>query len=73
MKYSVTSLSDSGEDAKVKGTQKVGGAGKKGKRNGPFSPHFPPILFLCSGFLNSAGPIISEPGTGYFKYYTKIT
>ena len=29
----------------------------------------PPLLsflpFLCSRFLNSAGPIISEPGTGY--------
>ena len=50
MKYSVTSLSDSGEDAKVKGTRKVGGAGKKGKRNRPFSPHFPLVLFLCSAF-----------------------
>ena len=41
-------LSDSGEDAKVKGTRKVSG----GK------------LFSSSRFLNSTGPTISEPGTG---------
>ena len=41
-------LSDSGEDAKVKGTRKVGGE----------------KLFSSSRFLNSTGPTISEPGTG---------
>ena len=45
-------LSDSGEDAKVKGTRKVGG-------------QFPPVLLSSSRFLNSADPTISEPGTGY--------
>jgi len=25
---------------------------------------FPLVLFSCLGFLNSAGPTISEPGTG---------
>ena len=35
-------LSDSGEDAKVKGTQKVGGAGKRKKEG-----------ISCSLFLNS--------------------
>ena len=30
------------------------------------SPQFPPVFFFsCSRFLNSAGPTISEPGTGY--------
>ena len=29
------------------------------------SPQFPPILFSCLRFLNSADPTISEPGTGY--------
>ena len=48
-------LSDSGEDAKEKGTRKVGGAG---------SPQFPPVLFSCLRFRNSADPTISEPGTG---------
>ena len=51
-------LSDSGEDAKVKGTRKVGGAGKS-------SPQFPPVLFSCLRFLNLADPTISESGTGY--------
>ena len=51
-------LSDSGEDAEVKGTRKVGGARKS-------SPQFPPVLFSCLRFLNSADPTISEPGTGY--------
>ena len=31
----------------------------------PRSPQFPPVLFWCSHFLNSADPTISEPGTGY--------
>ena len=43
-------LLDSGEDAEVKGTRKVGGAKK--------------LLFLSTRFLKSAGPTISEPGTG---------
>ena len=29
------------------------------------SPQFPPFLFSCLRFLNSADPTISEPGTGY--------
>jgi len=49
--------SDSGENAKEKGTGKFGGAGKR-------SPQFPPVLFSCLRFLNSADPTISEPGTG---------
>ena len=49
-------LSDSGEDAKEQGTRKVGGAGKRKK--------FPPELFSCLRFLNSADPTISEPATG---------
>ena len=30
---------------------------------------FPPVffLFVCSHFLNSADPTISEPGTGYVR------
>ena len=43
-------LSDSGEDRKVKGTRKGGGAGKRKKEG-------------CSRFLNSADPTISEPGS----------
>ena len=43
-------LSDSGEDAKVKGTRKVGGAGKRKKEG-------------CSRFLNSADSTIWEPGS----------
>ena len=50
-------LSDSGGDAKVKETRKVGGAGKR------IMTQFPPDLFSCSRFLNSADPTISEPGT----------
>ena len=42
----------SGEDAKGKGA------------NRPSSPQFPPF-FSFSRFLNSAGPTVSEPGTGY--------
>ena len=34
------------------------------RREPPSSPQFPPF-FSCSRFLNFAGPIISEPGTGY--------
>ena len=41
-------LSDSGEDAKVKGTRKVGGA-KKGKRRGPVSFRFN-FVFALSQF-----------------------
>ena len=52
-------LSDRGEDAKVKGTRKVGGAGKSGKREGSVSSCF----FLSSRFLNSADLTISQPGT----------
>ena len=37
-------LSYSGEDAKVKGTRKVGGAGKRKKEGKEFSP----VLFSCS-------------------------
>ena len=62
-------LSDSGEEAKVKGTRKVGGGKKKkwGERelHSPCSPQFPPVLFSCSRVFNSAGATISEPGTGY--------
>ena len=54
-------LSDSREDAKVKGTRKVGGAGKRKKEAAAL---LPPVFFLCSRFLNSGEPIISEPGTG---------
>jgi len=53
-----------GEDAKEKGRPKVGGAG---------SPQFPPVLFSCLRFLNSADPTISEPGTGYTKVRLKST
>ena len=57
-------LSDGGEDAKVKGTRKVGGAGRVG-----FHPFF---FFSCSRFLNSADPTISEPGTGKTKLATYV-
>ena len=54
-----------GEDAKEKGTRKVGGVVKR-KKKGAAAPSllFPPVLFLCLRFLNSADPTISEPGTG---------
>ena len=39
-------LSDRGEDAKVKGTRKVGGAEKSGKRKG----QFPPVFFYVRAF-----------------------
>ena len=42
----------SGEDAKGKGA------------NRPSSPQFPPF-FSFSRFLNSAGPTVPGPGTGY--------
>ena len=42
-------FSDSGEDVKVKAREKL---------------LSPPVLFSSSRFLHSAGPIISEPGTG---------
>ena len=47
-------LSDSGEDAKVKGTRKVGGERKKRREKGRRKE---------SRFLNSADPTISESGT----------
>ena len=45
-------LSDSGEDAKVKGTRKVGGAGKKGKKEGkaPPLPSLFPFYFRVRSF-----------------------
>ena len=47
-------LSDSGEDAKVKGTRKVGGAGKKGgkkeKEAASPLPSFLPFYFRVSAF-----------------------
>ena len=41
----------SGDDAKVEGTQKDCGTGKKEKEKSPFVPFF--SLFSCSRFLNS--------------------
>ena len=41
-------LSDRGENAKVKSTRKVGGAGKSGKRKGQFPPVF--FKFALSQF-----------------------
>ena len=62
-------LSDSGEDAKEKGSRKVGGTGKRKKEGresaAPALPRILPcVLFSCLRFLNSADPTISEPGTG---------
>ena len=37
------------------------------------SPQFPPVLFSCLRFLNSADPTIWEPGTGYLRSGCKIT
>ena len=62
LKIACSKLSDSGEDAKDKGTRKVGGAGKC-----PRSSQFPLVLFSCLRFLNSADPTILEPGTGYTR------
>ena len=59
-------LSDGGEDAKVKGTRKVGGAGRGGLV-------FTRFFFSCSRFLNSADPTISEPGTGKTKLATYVS
>ena len=58
-KIACSRLSDCGEDAKVKACEKLAGREKKEKGNHPFSPQFPPLLFSCSRFLNSASPIIS--------------
>ena len=47
------------------GKARKSGEDAKGKRaNRPSSPQFPPF-FSFSRFLNSAGPTMSEPGTGY--------
>ena len=43
----------------VPGSQIVG----EGLRRS-WSPQFPPVLFSCLPFLNSAGPTISQPGIG---------
>ena len=59
-------LSDSGEDAKVKRTRKVGGA-KKRKRKGVSSR----FIFVFA-LVNSAGPTISEPETGYPDIHNNI-
>ena len=62
-------LSDSGEDAKVKRHAKSWRGGKRGgkkeRSRRSFCPQFPPVLFSCLRFLNSADSTISEPGTGY--------
>ena len=48
-----------------KAREKLAGQ-EKGKRKGqsPLFSQFPPVLFSCSRFLNSADPTVSEPGTG---------
>ena len=43
-------VSESGEDAKVRGTRKGGGTGR------PSSPPIPHVIFPCSRFLNLRGP-----------------
>ena len=54
-----------GKMRKKKGREQLAGR-EKGKRKGEkASPQFPPVLFSCLRFLNSADPTISEPGTGY--------
>ena len=35
------------------------------RRRKRHSPQFPPVLFSCLRFFNSADPTISESGTGY--------
>ena len=50
-----------GKARKKKARKKLAGR-EKGKRKGS------PVLFSCLRFLNSAGPTISEPGTGYEVY-----
>ena len=59
-------LSDSGGRRERKRHAKSWRGGKKEKERScrTFSPQFPPVLFLCLRFLNSADPTISEPGTG---------
>ena len=47
-------LSDSGEDAKEKGTRKVGGAGERKSR--PRSPQFPPVFFFVFALSQFSGP-----------------
>ena len=49
-------LSDSGEDVKEKARR----------------PQFPPVLFSCLRFLNTADPTVSEPGTGYNSFICKL-
>ena len=44
------SLLDSGEEAKVKGTRKVGGAGKKGRVRAPSLSSFLPFYFRVRAF-----------------------
>ena len=47
--------------------------GEKEEKDGRETPpslspcQFPPVLFSCLHFLNSADPTISEPGTGYAR------
>ena len=59
-------LSDSGGRRERKRHAKSWRGGKKEKERScrAFSTQFPPVLFLCLRFLNSADPTISEPGTG---------
>ena len=45
-------ISDRREDAKVKGTRKVGGVGKSGKRKG----QLPPIFFFMFALSQFSGP-----------------
>ena len=58
-------LSDSGEGAKVKRHAKSWRGGKKERSRRSFCSQFPPVLFSCLRFLNSADSTISKPGTGY--------
>ena len=55
LKIACSRLSDSGEDAKVNGTRGKVGVAKK----------FPVSFRFIFVFALSAGPTISEPGTGY--------
>ena len=67
-KIAFSRLSDCGEDAKVKGMRKVGGAGKKRKKEAtPSLPSFLPFYFRVRVFsIQQARLSPSEPGTGYF-------
>ena len=47
-------LSDSGEGAKEKGTQKAGWGGAGAGR--PSSPQFPPVVFFLSALSQFCGP-----------------